>query len=45
MANPTPSVVEPKAFEETTPINCPFELNVRGEKKGVSPIWKYLWGL
>jgi hypothetical protein len=25
--------------------NCPFVLNIRGEEKGVSPVWKYLWGL
>jgi hypothetical protein len=25
--------------------NCPFELNIRGTKKGVSSIWKYLWNI
>ena len=34
-----------KALNNRPNYNCPFELNVRGEKNGVSPIWKYLWGL
>jgi len=34
-----------KALNNPPNYNCPFELNIRGEKKGVSPIWKYLWGL
>jgi hypothetical protein len=34
-----------QALNNQPNYNCPFELNVRGEKKGVSPIWKYLWGL
>jgi hypothetical protein len=25
--------------------NCPFNLELRGSKKGVSPVWKYLWKL
>jgi len=23
--------------------SCPFELNIEGVNKGVSPVWKYLW--
>jgi len=34
-----------QAINNPPNYTCPFELNVRGEKKGVSPIWKYLWGL
>jgi hypothetical protein len=34
-----------EALNNPPNYNCPFELNIRGEKKGVSPIWKYLWGL
>lgn len=37
--NPCEALNNPRNY------NCPFELNVRGEKKGVSPIWKHLWGL
>jgi hypothetical protein len=25
--------------------SCPFELNIRGTEKGVSPVWQYLWKL
>jgi len=34
-----------QALNNPPKYTCPFELNVRGEKKGVSSIWKYLWGL
>jgi hypothetical protein len=34
-----------QALNNPANYNCPFELNVRGEKKGVSPVWKHLWGL
>ena len=34
-----------QALNNPPNYNCPFELNIRGEKKGVSPVWKYLWGL
>lgn len=34
-----------QALNNPPNYNCPFELNIRGEEKGVSPIWKYLWGL
>jgi hypothetical protein len=34
-----------QAVNNPPKYTCPFELNVRGEKKGVSPIWKHLWGL
>lgn len=32
-----------EALNNPPNYNCPFELNIRGTKKGVSPIWKYLW--
>jgi hypothetical protein len=25
--------------------SCPFNLELRGSKKGISPVWKYLWKL
>lgn len=34
-----------EALNNPPNYNCQFELNVRGEKKGISPIWQYLWGL
>jgi len=34
-----------KALNNPPNYNCPFELNIRDEKKGVSTTWKYLWGL
>jgi len=34
-----------QALNNPPNYTCPFELNVRGEEKGVSPVWKYLWGL
>jgi hypothetical protein len=32
-----------EALNNPPNYNCPFELNIRGEKNGISPIWKYLW--
>jgi len=32
-----------KGLHNPPNYHCPFELNIRGEKKGVSPIWNYLW--
>jgi hypothetical protein len=32
-----------EALKNPPNYNCPFELNIRGEKKGISPIWNYLW--
>jgi hypothetical protein len=32
-----------EALKNPPNYNCPFELNIRGTKKGVSPIWDYLW--
>jgi hypothetical protein len=32
-----------EALQNPPNYNCPFELNIRGTKKGVSPIWNYLW--
>jgi hypothetical protein len=34
-----------QALNNPPNYNCPFELNIRGVEKGVSPIWKYLWDL
>jgi hypothetical protein len=34
-----------QALNNSPNYNCPFELNIRGVEKGVSPIWKYLWDL
>jgi hypothetical protein len=34
-----------EALNNPPNYNCPFELNIRGAKKGVSPIWQYLWGI
>jgi len=25
--------------------SCPFELNIRGTEKGITPIWRYLWNI
>jgi hypothetical protein len=33
-----------KSLNNPPNYNCPFELNIRGVEKGVSPVWKYLWG-
>lgn len=32
-----------QALNDPPNYNCPFELNIRGTKKGVSPVWNYLW--
>lgn len=32
-----------EALKNPPNYKCPFELNIRGTKKGVSPIWDYLW--
>jgi hypothetical protein len=32
-----------EALKNPPNYNCPFELNIRGTQKGVSPIWDYLW--
>jgi len=34
-----------KSINNPPDYNCPFELNVRGVEKGVTPVWKYLWSL
>jgi len=34
-----------EALNNPPNYNCPFELNIPGAKKGVSPIWQYLWNL
>jgi hypothetical protein len=32
-----------QALENPPNYNCPFQLDSKGSKKGISPIWKYLW--
>lgn len=34
-----------EALENPPNYNCPFQLDIRGNKKGVSDVWKYLWNL
>ena len=33
------------ALKNPPNYDCPFNLELRGIKKGVSPVWKYLWNL
>jgi len=33
------------ALKNPPNYNCPFSLELRGSKKNVSPVWKYLWNL
>jgi hypothetical protein len=33
------------AFKEKPDYSCPFELNLRDNNYGISPIMKYLWGI
>ena len=33
------------ALKNPPNYDCPFNLELRGSKKGVSPVWKYLWNL
>jgi hypothetical protein len=32
-----------QALNNPPNYSCPFELNIRDTKKGVSPVWNYLW--
>jgi hypothetical protein len=32
-----------QALENPPNYNCPFQLDISGNEKGVSPIWNYLW--
>uniref|UniRef100_A0A6C0JEY1 Uncharacterized protein n=1 Tax=viral metagenome TaxID=1070528 RepID=A0A6C0JEY1_9ZZZZ len=34
-----------EALNNPPNYNCPFELNIRGTEKGISPVWQYLWNL
>lgn len=33
------------ALKDPPNYDCPFNLDIRGSKKGISPVWKYLWNL
>jgi hypothetical protein len=33
------------ALNNPPDYNCRFKLDLRGSKKGISPVWKYLWNL
>jgi hypothetical protein len=34
-----------EALNDPPNYNCPFTLNLTGTVGGISPVWKYLWGL
>ena len=34
-----------EALNNPPNYNCPFKLDIRGSKKGISAVWKYLWNL
>lgn len=37
--NPCDALKDPPSYD------CAFNLDIRGSKKGISPVWKYLWNL